>query len=496
MVKTLADVPTSTQSERERPRARAAPRWVRRYLATTLAADAVSVLLATTFAELLRFGLSDPTINIGAVNLPYFYIAVVLVPAWIAVMAFNGCYDYRVFGAGLDEYRQVMTGGVQFLAALAVFALVLKLDIARGVVFAVIPLSVMMSLVGRWLVRQRLQRSRAKGLNLQRVLIVGSSAPVKQVTRHLDSAPWTGFYIVGAYTTEHGVWHPVGDASSLPVLEDLNDVADALETLDIESLVVANGSAFPQGELQQLSWMLEDAGSNLIVAPGTTEIAGPRVSIRPAADLPLLYVERPRFSVGARAYKVVFDPCIALLGLILFSPLLLATAVAVRCTSRGPVLFRQKRVGLNGELFTLWKFRTMLRNAPEQQATFAHANDADGVLFKLWRDPRVTSVGRVLRRFSIDELPQLVQVLNGKMSLVGPRPPLPDEVARYEGDTHRRLLVKPGITGLWQVNGRSDLAWDEAVRLDLYYVNHWSPAMDCAIILKTIGAVIRGRGAY
>jgi lipopolysaccharide/colanic/teichoic acid biosynthesis glycosyltransferase len=176
--------------------------------------------------------------------------------------------------------------------------------------------------------------------------------------------------------------------------------------------------------------------------------------------------------------------------------MLLATAVAVRCTSRGPVLFRQQRVGLNGELFTLWKFRTMVRDAPEQKATLSDANEAAGVLFKLRRDPRITPVGRFLRRFSIDELPQLFHVLSGKMSLVGPRPPVPDEVARYEADVHRRLLVKPGLTGLWQVSGRSNLPWDEAIRLDLYYVDHWSPGMDFAILLKTLSAVIRGVGAY
>ncbi len=270
---------------------------------------------------------------------------------------------------------------------------------------------------------------------------------------------------------------------------------ETIEALQIDALVVADTSVFAPGHLRRLSWVLEDLGVELIVAPAVTDIVGPRISTRPVAGLPLLLVERPRFSVGGRVFKRVFDPLIAFVLLVLLSPVLLIAAVAVRCTSKGPVFYRQIRIGLEGRPFTIVKFRTMVREADELQNAL-DANDADGLLFKLRRDPRVTKVGRVLRRWSIDELPQLVHVISGKMSLVGPRPPLEREVEQYDPDLHRRLLVKPGLTGLWQVSGRSDLPWEEAVRLDLYYVDNWSPTMDLAILLKTARAVVRGNGAY
>jgi exopolysaccharide biosynthesis polyprenyl glycosylphosphotransferase len=226
-------------------------------------------------------------------------------------------------------------------------------------------------------------------------------------------------------------------------------------------------------------------------------VAGPRLHIRPLCGLPLLHVEQPDLDGGRRLVKTAMDRIGSLLALLLLSPALIGIAIAVKATSRGSVLFAQTRVGRSGREFQMWKFRSMESDAEQRLSELTAQNrHGDEVLFKIARDPRVTPVGRWLRRFSLDELPQLVNVLRGEMSLVGPRPPLPGEVARYGSDVHRRLLVRPGLTGLWQINGRSDLSWDESIRLDLRYVENWSLSMDLLILWRTLAAVVTGQGAY
>src|SRR6266496_621553 len=245
-------------------------------------------------------------------------------------------------------------------------------------------------------------------------------------------------------------------------------------------------------------WSSDVCSSDLlVVAPGLMEVAGPRLHIRPVTGLPLLHVEEPEFSGARRLVKGAVDRVVAAVALLLFSPLLLAIAAGIRLTSPGPAIFRQTRIGKDGREFTMVKFRTMVVDAEARRAELATDNErAEGVLFKIRRDPRITPVGRLLRKLSVDELPQRVNILLGQMSLVGPRPPLPEEAALYEADARRRLLVKPGLTGLWQVSGRSDLTWEEAVRLDLRYVENWSFTLDLMILWKTGGAIMRGRGAY
>jgi exopolysaccharide biosynthesis polyprenyl glycosylphosphotransferase len=227
-----------------------------------------------------------------------------------------------------------------------------------------------------------------------------------------------------------------------------------------------------------------------------TEIVGPRVRIRPMSGLSVLHVERPELKGVRRFTKGAFDRSAAAFGIFLLMPMLLTIAVLVKATSPGPVLFRQERVGRHGETFRMLKFRTMVDGADRMVETLGAENDGNGVLFKRKADPRVTRIGAVLRRFSLDELPQLLNVVAGTMSLVGPRPPLPSEVDRYGFDMHRRFLVKPGLTGLWQISGRSDLSWDESVRIDIRYVENWSLTFDLMILWRTLGAVMRGSGAY
>jgi exopolysaccharide biosynthesis polyprenyl glycosylphosphotransferase len=251
-------------------------------------------------------------------------------------------------------------------------------------------------------------------------------------------------------------------------------------------------------ELRRLAWQLERDSIDLVVASTLVDVAGDRTTIRPIDGVPLLHVEHPRLKGGRRLVKAVFDRVGALVLLTLLAPPMLIIAALVRFApgERGPVIFRQQRVGKDGRPFVLFKFRSMYVDAEARLAELREHNETAAGLFKIRKDPRVTRVGRWLRRLSLDELPQLLNVLRGEMSLVGPRPPLPSEVAKYPADMRRRLVVKPGLTGLWQVSGRSDLSWEDTIRLDLTYVENWSLAMDLAILARTLGAVIRSAGAY
>ena len=277
---------------------------------------------------------------------------------------------------------------------------------------------------------------------------------------------------------------------------DEPDILAAADRHAVEVVAIATDPELAGQLLRRLSWALEQRGIELIVSPGIIEVAGPRISVRPVAGLSLLHLERPSVSGGPHLMKAVFDRIVALGFIVLLAPLLIGLALAVRVSSPGPVLFRQQRVGRAGVEFTMLKFRSMYSDAEQRLGDLYALSDGNGVIFKMRDDPRMTPLGRWIRRFSLDELPQLFNVLRGDMSLVGPRPPLSEEVALYAADDSRRMLVKPGITGLWQVSGRSDLSWDESVRLDLRYVDNWSMTLDLLILWKTVRAVIYGAGAY
>jgi exopolysaccharide biosynthesis polyprenyl glycosylphosphotransferase len=286
-----------------------------------------------------------------------------------------------------------------------------------------------------------------------------------------------------------------GQIEGVAVLPADDDLVEAARAVGAKTLAVTSCPEISPDDVRGLAWRLEGSGIELVVAPSVAEVASPRVRVQPAAGLTLLHLEEPAFRGAKRFVKGSVDRVGAVLALVAAAPVLLLSAVAVSITSSGPVLFRQQRIGRHGEVFSVLKLRTMYADAEERLAEMLECNEADGLLFKIREDPRVTAVGRWLRRFSLDELPQLVNVLRGEMSLVGPRP-LPVDGAAFAPAERRRLLVKPGITGLWQVSGRSDLSWDEAVRLDLYYVDNWSPSLDALILFRTVKAVLRRRGAY
>jgi exopolysaccharide biosynthesis polyprenyl glycosylphosphotransferase len=352
-------------------------------------------------------------------------------------------------------------------------------------------------LLGRYALRKYVHRLRRAGRWSHRVLAVGDREAVCELIAQTRAEPYAGLSVVGA-CLRRGEQDIVFADTTIPVVGGLDSVDDAIRLGGIDAVAVTRAPEIGSTWLTELAWKLEGSGVALQVAPALTNVAGPRIAIRPVAGLPLLHVEEPEMSGRARLLKGVFERVFASIVLVLTAPLMLLAAIAIRLDSRGPALFRQERVGLDGKPFQLFKFRSMVSDAELVTVQLAPLNEADpaGLIFKIRKDPRVTRVGRWLRKLSIDELPQMFNVLRGDMALVGPRPPLPSEVEKYGPDLRRRLVVKPGITGLWQVSGRSDLSWDDAVRLDLYYVENWSLALDLQIIWKTFFAVAFARGAY
>lgn len=462
-----------------------APSWQGRLVKMLLALDVLAALTASAVALFLRFGQhADPLYQASTVLLP---------AVWVTACATTRCYEARFLGTGSDEFRRVFDAGVRLLALVALTSFAFRLEIARLYVLIALPTAVLLTLLLRYAARQWLHRRRVRGIWVHKVIVVGRERACAELVRQLRREPYAGFVVVGAC-----IDRAQGDTvEGVPLLGTSRDVVDALARVGADTIAVGAWSDYEQNDLKRLSWELAGTGVALVVAPSLTDIAGPRIHIRPVAGLPLLHVEEPELSGGRRILKGSFDRGLALAALLATLPLLLALSVAVRLTSRGPALFRQTRVGAQGRTFTMYKFRSMQADAEAQILQLQELNErAEGLLFKIKQDPRITPVGRFMRRYSLDELPQLFNILRGDMSLVGPRPPLPQEVAQYGQDVHRRLLVRPGLTGLWQISGRSDLSWDESVRLDLHYVENWSLAYDFMILWKTAGAVLAKRGAY
>jgi exopolysaccharide biosynthesis polyprenyl glycosylphosphotransferase len=461
--------------------------WARRYAIALAAFETVAAAAAGASVVLAQGGEMPVPSSLlwGAAG---------LVPAWPLVLLGVGAYSERVFGTGSEEYRLVGKAGFALLALAGFISYAAALDLSRALVVVAVPTLAVVSLIGRFLARTQLRRLRARGHCTRRVVVVGRGGAVLELSARVRREHYAGLDVVGLCVTP-GDRERVTGVATVPV-GGLEDVVAMASRLRADTIAVTSASETAAQYLRQLSWQLEGTGIELLVAPGLIEVAGPRLHIRPFEGLPLLAVEQPRFVGWRRVVKGGMDRSVAALGLLVLAPVLLAIAVAVRADSSGPVLYRQERVGHNGRPFTMLKFRSMVIDADRQVDQLQGANISDGLLFKMREDPRVTRVGRWLRRLSLDELPQLLNVLGGSMSLVGPRPPLPVEVARYDSSVSRRLLVKPGLTGLWQVSGRSDLPWEEAVRLDLRYVENWSLATDLLIIGKTARAVLSRSGAY
>jgi exopolysaccharide biosynthesis polyprenyl glycosylphosphotransferase len=415
----------------------------------------------------------------------------------LALVVTHG-YERRFLGTANEEYRAVYHSTLLVLGLTAFTSYAMKLEVSRGFMLAVVPLLFLFGLSARFVLRRRLGRRRARGLDVQRTVVIGDARSVGPLVREIQGAPSNGMNVVAACVSGLPVDHDgATDVEGVPVFGYPEEAMSAVDLFDAEVVAVSADPDLCGHALRRLSWALEERHIDLIVAPGIFEVAGPRLSIRRVAGMPLLHVERPVSGGARRLVKKVVDRLLSVVVAVVALPVLAAIAVAVRLDSPGPVLFRQTRVGARGEHFEMLKFRTMCVDAEARLEQVVESRDAGNtVLFKMRCDPRVTRVGRLLRRYSLDELPQLINVLRGQMSLVGPRPPLPREVEGYEADAVRRLRVQPGLTGLWQVSGRSDLSWDESLRLDLWYVDNWSLMLDLQILVRTAKAVLRGTGAY
>ena len=460
-------------------------RWQRTLVRSLVMSDFIAASIAVVAALLLRFGTAAPDV--------YQFATLAAPVVWVLFCAMVRGYELRFLGTGSEEFRRVFDAGVRLLALTAVISFAFRLEPARVYVLIALPSTVVLTLALRYAARQRLHQLRATGSCLHKVVVVGRERSCAELIRQLRSESQAGFSVVGACIDRT----KAAEVEGVPVVGTSTSIVEALKRTGADTVAVGAWSDLTQASLRRLSWELEGSGIDLVVAPALTDVAGPRIHIRPVSGLPLLHVEEPEFGGARRLLKGSVDRGGAIAALLVLLPLLLAVALCVRLDSRGPALFRQERIGTDGKPFMMYKFRSMYVNAEKRLDDLQQHNEAsDGLLFKMKDDPRVTRAGKFLRRYSLDELPQLINVAIGGMSLVGPRPPLQTEVSQYENDVRRRLLVKPGLTGLWQISGRSDLSWEESVRLDLHYVENWSLALDIVILWKTASAVLSRRGAY
>ncbi|MGQ0779054.1 MAG: sugar transferase [Pseudonocardiales bacterium] len=462
--------------------------WEQAYRCLVVLADLIVIGVA------LRVGLVLTDASLAG-RVPGF-IAGVTGAILLASMIVFRVWEPRVLGQGTEELRRLVKAVVAAAVMLSLTALAFKVGYFRAWVFGVLPATGLSLLVSRYASRAVLHGKRAQDRCMHPVLAAGSVDEVADLIDRTRRERHYGWVVTGVCVPGVSYLDPPAQVRGVPVLGGLDDVAGLVRRGDYRVVAVVPDPHWSRSQIRQLAWDLEGVPAELVVAPALMDVTGPRLHVSPVYGLTLLHVSQPRFSGGRWMCKAVIDRLVALVALLVLSPVLLVLAVVIKFEDGGPVLFRQQRVGKAGELFWMLKFRSMVVNAEQRQDSLNGVNEGAGPLFKMRRDPRVTRVGAFLRRYSLDELPQLVNVLAGQMSLVGPRPPLPVEVAAYGFDAMRRLLVRPGLTGLWQVSGRSDLSWEETVRLDLRYVENWSLAMDAAIVWKTAGAVLGGRGAY
>jgi exopolysaccharide biosynthesis polyprenyl glycosylphosphotransferase len=469
---------------------------MRRYQRTLLLIDLLAAISSVLVGSLVNFGTLIPPFVRGDALL-----GAMLPIAWVIMVAINRAYESRAVGVGATEFQRISHAFLHLIALVGVVAFAARLELSRAFIVIALPMIVVLDLIGRYGARKWLHRQRSCGRSMSSVLAVGDAPSIADFVALVRRDRYAGMRVVGACLpsdlAQSGDSADALGSAGVPLLGNVDSVLKAARLSGANTVAVVSSATIGPEKLRWISWQLEGTDINLVVSPGLMEVAGPRLHIQPVAGLPLLHVEQPQFSGFRRVLKSAFDRISAAVALLALSPIFLGLMLAVRLTTRGPALFRQVRIGRDGSSFTMLKFRSMYADAESRKAELHTANvNADGLLFKIPNDPRITPIGRMLRKFSLDELPQLLNIVSGKMSLVGPRPPLPSEVERYEDHVRRRLLVKPGLTGLWQISGRSDLAWDEAVRLDLRYVENWSIALDLLILWKTVFAVVRGAGAY
>ena len=457
---------------------------LRPYVARAVVTDSTALVVAISLAVLVeRLALGH---QLGGLTSPRSAAPEALFLMWAVSLLALSSYDARIVGAGPEEYKRVARSAFAAVAIFALGSFLLDVEAARLFLVVAAALGLVLTLLGRWITRTWLGRARARGELMARTIVVGEGRFADELEAALTRDPSAGFAVVGR------VPPPTGECDVRPWLDDCEHT---FAELGADAVAVAHMSGVDGDVLRQLAWRLEGPQMDLLISPSLSDFAGPRLSLRPAVGVPLLHLDEPQIAGPMAVAKRAIDLVVGTLLLVLATPVLLVVGLIVKVTSRGSITYRQTRVGQNGKPFQFWKFRTMVVDAHDQRVEVIGHPD-DGILDRYRCDPRVTPVGRVLRRWSIDELPQLVHVVTGRMSLVGPRPLLVDELPLLTDTDHRRHMTKPGLTGLWQVSGRKEIDWDERMRLDLWYVENWSPTLDMVILLRTAKAVCTGHGAY
>jgi exopolysaccharide biosynthesis polyprenyl glycosylphosphotransferase len=459
-------------------------------IAMRVVADALAVSSALFLASIIRFEILS---GAPARGVNYTWITAVATPIWILIFRFYGLYEPRQVLSPVNEFKQVFHAVIAGTVLILITDSVFDLNLARG--WALLGMLTGFALVGgeRLMVRKMLHFLRRRGRDTTRALIMGANHEARTVARTLEREAWLGYKIIGFVDDQLPKGQEV--AGGHAILGSSNDVKDLVDTYDATLILVA-ASAFDTARLNRLFWELQGIDVDLQVTSGTIDLMASRMAVQSVAGVPLFYVRRTGMDAMQMTAKRTVDLMGSLAGLLVLSPLILWAILRIKKDSDGGPFFRQVRIGRDGRPFKVWKFRTMVKDAEGLRAQLEPQSEGPGLLFKLKEDPRVTRVGRILRRYSIDELPQLINVLRGEMSLVGPRPALPIEVEQYDDWVRNRLQVKPGMTGLWQVSGRTETSFSDYVRYDLFYIQNWSLSLDAWILWRTFRAVMSGEGAH
>lgn len=457
--------------------------WQRRYARWVLVADLVVIAVAVFGIQLLWLG--PQTVGVTSSTLDYPTVSLLISAAWMLSLALSGSRQERVIAYGVAEYRLVVAASVQVFGIVAIAAYLTTAELSRGYFLLSLPAGCLALVGGRALCRHLLARQRRFGAMGTHVVLIGSPEENARVSAELERQPSAGLRVIGVHSLDPAAGSPRWAEEQSAVLRR------RLDDLDADGVLISGSNALDAQDIRRIGWSLDPGRRQLIVAMNLTDVAGPRLQTRPVAGLPLIHVETPRYSRAQQLSKRAFDLVGASALVLVLSPLLAVVALLVRASGPGPILYRQERVGQGGAPFGMLKFRSMVDGADSALEELLRAQGrSESPLFKVANDPRITPVGRLLRRYSLDELPQLFNVIAGQMSLVGPRPQRDAEVAFYDDEARRRLIVRPGMSGLWQVSGRSSLGWEDAIRLDLFYVENWSMVGDIAILARTFRAVL------
>ena len=454
-----------------------------------LLTDALALVVATLIGFVTRFSVAELGTSLTG---PIQLVGTLAPVLWLCVLILNGSYEQRVVGLGLTEYGKIFQSALWMVALVSIVSFLGKFDTSRAYVLLAIPIGTALLLADRWLWRRWLLRKRNQGRELQSTIVIGDDDDRRRIGEALTQRRWAGYTVVAEFSPPQE--SAVGP-SNAPT-QWMDELLHRVETDKIMCIALAPSCGLSGADIRELSWRIEGRGIDLLISSALGAVTGPRLSLRVATGLPFMHLDEVGLGITKRAVKRFMDIVVSALALIVLSPILLLISSLVLLTSGSPVFFSQDRAGQRGELFRMWKFRTMVRNADQQREELRETSGSEEPITKFINDPRITPIGRFLRRWSLDELPQLLNVLRGDMSLVGPRPHPIDDVERYRATDTRRLLAKPGMTGLWQVAGRSDISWEDAVELDLLYIENWSVTADFAILLRTIQAVLTRSGAY